>query len=73
MTQPHERMKMDLTKVSNQLIVAGLAGMIDDEGLTMHEAFDVLEDIKRNIFPALMEMQRERKVSYGQGKTPEGN
>lgn len=41
-----------------QLIVAGLAGLVDDEGYTFHEAMELLEDTKRNIFPALMEMGR---------------
>ncbi len=44
-----------------QLIVAGLAGLIDDEGYTFHEAMELLEETKRNTFPALMEISREVK------------
>jgi hypothetical protein len=58
-----ERMNCDLTKMSQQLIVAGLVRMIKDDGLTFHQAMDVLEDIKRQTFPALMEISRERKKS----------
>jgi len=56
------KQRMDRNKLSHQMVIAGLCGMVEDDGLTMHEAFEVLEDIKRQIFPALMEMQRERKV-----------
>jgi len=54
------RSKLDKS-MSLQLIVAGLAGLVDDEGYTFHEAMELLEDTKRNIFPALMEMGRENK------------
>ena len=53
--------RLDLNKRSHQLVVVGLTAMVEDDGLTMHEAFDVLEDIKRQVFPALMEISRERK------------
>ena len=59
------RKKCDLTKMSQQLIVAGLAGMIEDDGLTFHEAMEVLEDIKSQCFPALMEISREVKAARG--------
>ncbi|WP_419893239.1 hypothetical protein [Oceanobacillus kimchii] len=45
--------------INLQLIVAGLAGLIDHEGYTFHEVMDLLEETKRNTFPALMEMSRE--------------
>lgn len=48
--------KLD-TNMNLQLIVAGLAGLID-EGYTFHEVMDLLEETKRNTFPALMEMSR---------------
>lgn len=54
--------KLDLeNNIHQQLIVAGMAGMIDDEGLTFHEMMAVVEEIKRQCFPALMEMSREGK------------
>lgn len=52
---------MNLDNQNQQLIIAGLTGMVDDEGLTLHEALEVLEDIKRNIAPALMQIASERK------------
>lgn len=53
--------KCDLTKLNQQLIVAGLTGLIDDDGLTFHEAMEVLEDIKRQCFPALAQIAREAR------------
>lgn len=47
------------TSLNMQLIVAGLVNLIDDEGYSFHEAMEILEDIKRNTFPALMKMSRE--------------
>jgi hypothetical protein len=52
--------KMDINNMNNQLIIAGMTGLVDD-GLSPHEVFDVLEDIKRNIFPALAEIHQENK------------
>lgn len=54
-------LQLDLNKTSHQLIVAALGMMIDDEGLTVHQVAEVLEDIKRQTFPALSEMSRENK------------
>lgn len=42
-----------------QLIVAGLTGLVDDEGLSPHEAFRLLEATKQNTFHALAEISRE--------------
>ncbi|WP_214630022.1 hypothetical protein [Paenibacillus agaridevorans] len=53
--------RMDLKKLSHQMVVSGLVGMIEDDGMTLHEAFEVLEDIKSQTFPALAEIARERK------------
>lgn len=61
-----ERKRMDINKISNKLIIAGLAGMVEDEGLTPHEAFEVLEDIKQKVFHALGDIRGEylnRKAS----------
>jgi hypothetical protein len=51
--------------MSHQLIVAGLAGLIDEDGLTFHEAMEVLEDIKSQTFPALMEMASDNREKAG--------
>lgn len=52
--------RMDMKKRSHQIIVAAMADMVD-EGLTVHEVFDVLEDIKNQTFPALAELSRQVK------------
>ncbi|MDQ0091634.1 hypothetical protein J2T12_005074 [Paenibacillus anaericanus] len=51
--------KADLTKLSHSLVVTGLLGMVEDDGLTPHQAFEVLEDIKRQTWHALTEIHRE--------------
>jgi hypothetical protein len=51
--------RMDVTKISNQLVMAGLVGMVENDGLTPHEAFEVLEDIKRQTWHALTQIKRE--------------
>jgi len=45
------------TNMNAQLIVAGMAGLID-EGRSFHEMVEVLEEIKRQTFPAMMEIAR---------------
>jgi hypothetical protein len=52
-----EMMKTDLNNLNQQLIIAGMAGLID-EGLNFHEMMQVVEDIKRQTFPAMMELSR---------------
>ncbi|WP_172369595.1 hypothetical protein [Sporosarcina jiandibaonis] len=44
-----------------QLIVTGLARLVEEEGHSPHEAFEVLEEVKRNIFHALSEIKEEKK------------
>ena len=43
--------------INAQLIVAGMVGLID-EGRTFHEMMEVLEAIKRETFPAMMQIAR---------------
>jgi hypothetical protein len=52
--------KFDLDNINQQLIIAGMAGLID-EGLSFHEMMQVVEDIKRQTFSAMMEIGREVK------------
>jgi hypothetical protein len=54
-------MKADLNKQSCMFVVTGLLQMIEQDGLTFHEAMETLEDIKQQVFPALMQISRERK------------
>lgn len=53
-----DRKRMDLNNFNVKLIVAGMAGLID-EGNTPHDVFDILEDIKNNTFHALADMRQE--------------
>lgn len=53
-----EKKGMDENNFNHKLIIAGLAGMIEKDGLTFHETMEVLEDIKRQVWPALMQMSR---------------
>lgn len=52
-------MKFDMNNRHQQLIIVGLSGLVEDEGLTAHEAFEVLEDIKRATFFALRDIEKE--------------
>jgi hypothetical protein len=52
--------KLDFNNRNHQLIVAALTNMVE-EGQTPHSAFETLEDIKRNVFHALMTIHKERK------------
>lgn len=40
-----------------QMIIAGMAGLIDD-GRTFHEVMRLMEDIKIEVYPALMQIAR---------------
>lgn len=63
-----QRVELDLqNNLHQQLVVAGMAGMIDEQGLTFHEMMEVIEQIKRECFPALMEMSRENREVKGNG------
>lgn len=42
-----------------KMVISGLATMVEDEGYSPHEAFRMLEDVKRNTFHALLEIKRE--------------
>lgn len=52
-------MKMDLSKTSHMLVVDGMRRMIEDDGLTFHQMIEMLEAIKRDTFPAMMQISRE--------------
>lgn len=44
-----------------KLIVAGMAGLVEDEGYSPHEVMDILDGAKQATFFALAEMHREKK------------
>lgn len=41
------------------LIITGLLRLVENEGYSPREAFELLEDVKRNTFHALSEVKRE--------------
>lgn len=53
--------ELDLNNINVGLIITGLLGMVEDEGKTPHEAFEMLELIKNQTWHALSEIQRESK------------
>lgn len=55
-------MNIDMNNQNNQLIIAALAGMVEDEGITPREAFERLEEIKRQTYFGLMEIYKESKA-----------
>jgi len=52
-------MKIDLNNINHQLIVAGITGLVTDDGLTPREVFELLEEIKRQTFHALVQIKQE--------------
>lgn len=54
--------KFDLSNKNQQLIIAGMAGLID-EGNTFHEMLAILEAIKNQTFPAMLELSREKRIN----------
>ena len=57
----HEYKKKLDNSMGLQLIVAGMVGLIEDEGHSFHEVMELLEATKRNTFPAMMEISRAVK------------
>lgn len=47
------------TSLGLQLIVAGMAGLVEDEGYTPHEVFDLMRAAQQNTFHALAEISKE--------------
>ncbi len=52
--------KLDEKNINHGLVITGLLQMVEDDGLTPREAFEVLEDIKRNTYSALTEVYHEK-------------
>ncbi|EEK69835.1 MULTISPECIES: hypothetical protein [Bacillus] len=53
--------ELNLDNFGQQLIITGLTRLVEEEGYTAHEAFRLLETIKRNTFHALLEIQKESR------------
>lgn len=55
-----EKQRLDLKNLDHQLIVAAMANMAE-KGMTPHQIFELLEDIKRQTFHSLAEIRRDAK------------
>jgi hypothetical protein len=56
---------LNLNSVNQQLIIAGLAGLVEEEGMSPHDAFRLLDEIKRNTFHALLQIGKEAMENHG--------
>lgn len=63
-----ERKRMDANNLNTKLIIAGMAGLVDD-GYTPHEVLEVLDDIKNQTFHALADLHRENKACVTNRRT----
>jgi len=52
------KQKLD-TSLGLQTIVAGMARLVEDEGYTPHQVFELMTVAKQNTFHALAEMYRD--------------
>lgn len=48
---------LDLNNINVGFVITGLLGMVEDDGLTPHEAFELLDLIKSQIWHALTEIK----------------
>lgn len=53
------KVKFDIDSFGQQLIMAGLANLVEKEGLTPRESFQVLDLMKSNLWSALNEIKKE--------------
>lgn len=44
-----------------RMIIAGLTGLIDDEGYTPREVFELMDGVRKHIYPVLLEVGKENK------------
>jgi hypothetical protein len=56
------RPKVNLENINVGFIITGLAGMVEDDGLSPHEAFRLVDEIKNQTFHALCEIKKEKSV-----------
>lgn len=53
--------QMDMKRHGDIFIIDGLRRLVEESGMTPHEAFEVLEDIKRQTWHALADIHAETK------------
>lgn len=57
------KVKFDKNSFGQGLIITGLAELVEKEGYTPREAFEVLRDIQRNVWGALCEIAKEGETN----------
>lgn len=55
--------KFDQTSFGQQLIITGLAELVEKEGYTPREAFEAIRHIQRHTWSALCEIKREGEIN----------
>ncbi|MEK5166169.1 hypothetical protein NYE69_28090 [Paenibacillus sp. FSL R5-0527] len=60
-------LKFDPNNRAHAFVVTGMIKMVENDGLTPRQVFQVLEDIKRQTWQALAEIYGEVKRDAGQG------
>lgn len=53
-------MKLDIKNLNVGFIITGLMGLVEDDGLSPREAFEMLDLIKQQTWGALMEIKNEK-------------
>jgi hypothetical protein len=57
-----EKKRLDMNNLFHAHIVGCLANMVVEDGLTPHEAFEVLDDIMQKTFHTLSELKRSEDI-----------
>jgi hypothetical protein len=58
----HEKPKLDLNNINVRFVITGLLGMVEDDGLSPREAFQMLDYIKQQTFHALNDIKNGKDV-----------
>lgn len=53
----NKKLELDINNLNVGFVITGLLGMVEDDGLTVREAFQMLDLIKQQTFHALMEIK----------------
>jgi hypothetical protein len=56
-----KKVEFNENSFGQQLIITGLARLVEEEGLTPHESFEVLRLIQNNTFHVLADLHKEYK------------
>jgi hypothetical protein len=53
---------LDLKNINVGFVITGLLGMVENDGLSPREAFQLLDEIKNQIYFALMDIKKETEI-----------